>query len=255
LGSKNENLKAMDVIRNRVKAAFKGVPPETRRALENGNTEFLRELHGGARLYPDTDSKAILNTEKEIEDIKNNLPEYPWILIKNYSKKYKTQERLIKELIFKGIIDLFDKLISIYDDNPSLIITTLLETTKSLKREGKKVGNVREQDYIDIFSLLKKKEIGKEAIEEFISLKADSPELTIDQIKKELKIQRLTIEELRQIIWQIVKKNEEMLKEKGMRAMGPLMGLVMKQVRGKIDGSIVSKELERILKQALKELK
>ena len=37
--------------------------------------------------------------------------------------------------------------------------------------------------------------------------------------------------------------------------MGPLMGLVMKQVRGKIDGSIVSKELERILKQALKELK
>ena len=255
LGSKNENLKAMDVIRNRVKAAFKGVPPETRRALENGNTEFLRELHGGARLYPDTDSKAILNTEKEIEDIKNNLPEYPWILIKNYSKKYKTQERLIKELIFKGIIDLFDKLISIYDENPSLIITTLLETTTKLRREKKNIENVKEQDYIDIFSLLKKKEIGKEAIEKFISVKADSPELTIDQIKKELKLQRLTIEELRQIIWQIVKTNEPMLKEKGMRAMGPLMGLVMKQVRGKIDGSIVSKELERILKQALKELK
>jgi len=254
LGVKNENLKAMNVITNRVKAAFKGVPPETRRAVENGNTEFLRELHGGARLYPDTDSKAIINTEKEIIDVKNNLPEYPWILIKNYSKKYKTQERLIKELIFKGIIDLFDKIISIYDDNPSLIITTLLETTKSLRREGKKVGNVREQDYIDIFSLLKKKEIGKEAIKELISLKADSPEFTIDQIKKKHKIQRLTIEELKQIITQIVKTNEPMLKEKGMRAMGPLMGLVMKHVRGKIDGSIVSKELESILKQALKEL-
>ena len=59
---------------------------------------------------------------------------------------------------------------------------------------------------------------------------------------------------MRQIISQIVKKNLPMLKEKGMRAKGPLMGLVMKQVRGKIDGSIVSKELESILKQALKEL-
>jgi len=254
LGSENENIKAMDVITSRVKVAFKGVPPETRRALENGNTEFLRELHGGARLYPDTDSKAILNTQKEIINVKNNLPEYPWILIKNYSKKYKTQERLIKELIFSGTIDLFDKLISIYDDNPSLIITTLLETTIALRREGKNIENVEEKDYIDIFSLLKQKEIGKEAIEELMRVKSDSPDLTIEQIKIKLNIQRLTVDELKQIIIQIVNTNENMLKEKQMRARGPLMGVVMKQVKGKIDGSIVSKELESILKQTLKEL-
>jgi glutamyl-tRNA(Gln) amidotransferase subunit E len=255
LGSKGEIDKTMDVIIGRIKAAFKGVPPETRRALENGNTEFLRELHGGARLYPDTDSKAILNTEKEILEVKTNLPDYPWNLIKDYSKKYKTEERLIKELIFTGSIDLFNKLTTIYADNPTLIITTLLETTTALRREGRNVGNVGEQDYIDIFSLLKKKEIGKEAIEEFLSAKADSPELSINQIKKELKIQRLSVEELKQIITKVVKNNEGMLKEKEMRAKGPLMGEVMKQVRGKIDGSIVSKELDNILKQLLKELK
>ena len=254
LGYKNEIDKAMEVIINRVKTAFKGVPPETRRAGEDGNTEFLRELHGGARLYPDTDSKAILNTDIEIKDVKNNLPEYPWILIKNYVKKYKTQERLIKDLIFEGIVDLFDKIISFYDENPSLVITTLLETTKELSRDGKFVENLSEQDFIDIFTLLKKKEIGKEAIREFISAKADSPELTIDQIKKKLKIHPLSIEELREIINKIVKIKIDMLKEKGMRAKGPIMGLVMKQVRGKIDGSIVSEELESILKQALKEL-
>ncbi len=255
LGSKGENDKAMGVIIGRIKASFKGVPPETRRALENGNTEFLRELHGGARLYPDTDSKAILNTEKEILEVKTNLPDYPWNLIKDFSKKYKTQKRLIKELIFTGSIDLFKKLTTIYANNPILIITTLLETTTALRREGKNVGNIGEQDYIDIFSLLKKKEIGKEAIEEFLSAKADSPELSINQIKKKLKIQRLSVEELKQIITKVVKNNEEMLKEKEMRAKGPLMGEVMKQVRGKIDGSIVSKELDNILKQILKELK
>ena len=87
----------MEVIINRIRYAFNGVPPETRRALENGNTEFLRELHGGARLYPDTDTEAIFNSEREIQEIRKNLPELPWITIRQYSKKYNTEERLTME--------------------------------------------------------------------------------------------------------------------------------------------------------------
>ena len=48
---------------------------------------------------------------------------------------------------------------------------------------------------------------------------------------------------------------EAMIKEKEMRAKGPLMGEVMKVVRGKIDGASVSKELEIAIKEKLKELK
>ena len=40
-----------------------------------------------------------------------------------------------------------------------------------------------------------------------------------------------------------------------MRAMGPLMGEIMKEVRGKIDGAIVSQELKTKLTKILKELK
>ncbi|TFG27587.1 MAG: Glu-tRNA(Gln) amidotransferase subunit GatE [Promethearchaeota archaeon] len=155
LGTNKEIDKALKVIMNRVTYAFKGVPPETRRALENGNTEFLRELHGGARLYPDTDSQAIINSEKEIQTIKENLPEYPWKTITQYSKKYKLEERLIKELIFTGNLSLFNQLLDIYSENPMLIITTLLETTTALRRDGKQVENITEKDYIDLFSLLK----------------------------------------------------------------------------------------------------
>jgi Glu-tRNA(Gln) amidotransferase subunit E-like FAD-binding protein len=38
-----------------------------------------------------------------------------------------------------------------------------------------------------------------------------------------------------------------------MRAMGPLMGEVMKEVRGKIDGALVSKELKNQLLKIIKE--
>ncbi len=255
LGTKKEIDKAMNVIVNRVKFAFKGVPPETRRALENGNTEFLRELHGGARLYPDTDSQAIINSEKAINNIQKTLPEYPWIIIKQYSKKYKIEERLIKELIFTGNLYLFNELLKIYPENPTLVITTILETTTALRRDGKEVENITEKDFIDIFTLLKNGEIGKEAIEEFMIAKSDNPQLTIEELKKELKIEKISEDDLKEIIHNIINKNVEIVKEKEMRAMGPLMGEVMKKVRGKIDGKIVSNELKNILQKKLAELK
>jgi len=255
LGSIKEVDKAMNVLINRVKFAFKGVPPETRKALENGNTEFLRELHGGARLYPDTDSEAIFNSEEEINEIRKNLPEYPWVTIKKYSKKYKTEERLIKDLIFTGKLKIFDDLMELYPDNPSLIFTTLLETTTALRREGKNIENITDNDFLEIFNLLRKKEISKEAIEELMKLKADSPKYSIDQIKAKLNIESISEDELKLLIVEIVNRNSNLIKKKEMRAMGPLMGEVMKKVRGKIDGAIVSGQLENIIKEKIREMK
>jgi len=251
LGSKKEVSKAMNVIVNRVKYAFKGVPPETRRALENGNTEFLRELHGGARLYPDTDTPAIFNSEEDVNKIKKNLPEYPWIVIKQYSKKYKAEERLVKDLIFTGRLKLFDELIKLYPDNSSLILTTLLETTTALRREGKNIDNIADDDFVEIFTLLNKGEISKEAIEEIMKFKADSVELSINQIREELKIESISVDNLNKLINEIINIHSNMIKEKGIRAKGPLMGEVMKKVRGKIDGGIVSKELDKALKEKI----
>ena len=162
---------------------------------------------------------------------------------------------MIKELIFTGNLDLFNDLLNIYPENPTLIITTLLETIIALRRDGKKVENISEIDYKDIFTLLKDNEIGKEAIEEFLISKSDNPNLSIKDIKKELKIEKISEKDLKKIITKVVDENIAILKEKEMRAMGPLMGAVMKEVRGKIDGKVVSNELKTIIQKRLKELK
>ena len=88
-----------------------------------------------------------------------------------------------------------------------------------------------------------------------MGLKADSPQLSIDQIKKKLKIESISLEDLKKLVTKIVNNNSKIVKEKEMRAKGPLMGAVMKEVRGKIDGAIVSKELDFAIKEKLKELK
>lgn len=251
VGPKKKLEKAIQVILTRVRNAFEGVPPETRKALENGNTEFLRDLHGGARLYPDTDSPAIFNPNEEIEEIRNTLPEYPWIIMEDYSKKYDTEPRLIKKLIFKGKLDLFERIVKIYPQNPSIILTTLLETSKALRREGKKIDQIKDTDYIGIFTELKEKKIGKEIIEDIMRTKTEKPELTISQIKNELHIETISLEELQKIISEIVNKNIKLIKQRENRSIGPLMGEVMKNVKGKIDGAIVNQELQKQIKMIL----
>jgi glutamyl-tRNA(Gln) amidotransferase subunit E len=255
LGSKQEIEKAIKVIIERVKIAFDGVPPETRRALENGNTEFLRELHGGARLYPDTDSKAIMNEVGEIDDIRANLPRYPWDVISDYSTKFNTESRMIKELIFSGKLQFFEKLVDIYPDNPSIILSTLLETTLALKRDGKEIDNISDGDYEQIFKELKDNNISKEAIEDIMIMKSDHPDLTIEQIKQKLDIKSISIEELTTIVSQIIDTNIMLVKDREMKAMGPLMGDVMKHVRGRIDGGLVSNKLRELLMKKIKEFK
>ncbi|MBN1214119.1 MAG: Glu-tRNA(Gln) amidotransferase subunit GatE [Candidatus Lokiarchaeota archaeon] len=255
LGYKKEIEKAIDTIIKRVQYAFKGVPPETRKALDNGNTEFLRELHGGARLYPDTDSQAIINSVENINRIKKALPKYPWDIIKDYSNKFKISDDKIKDLIFTGNLDLFNILLEIYPENPILIITTLLDLTTALRRDGKNIDNVMEKDFKSIFNLLRKKEIGKEAIEELMTLKSEQPHLSIEEIKQELNIESISLEDLRKIIVKKINNTINLIKEKEMNAMGPLMGEVMKEVRGKIDGKIVSEELKKELINKLEALK
>ena len=255
LGTEEEVTKAITIVVDRVKQAFKGVPPETRRALENGNTEFLRELHGGARLYPDTDSRAIMNEINEISEIKANLPDYPWNVMKEYAKSYHIEESSVKQLFFTGKLNLFKKLIKIYPDNPSTIINKLLNTTTALRREGKNIDNIKESDFEEIFMYLKNKEISKEAIEEIMIMKADHPELKIIEIKERLKLESISLEDLSRIIDDVIDSNLDVIEEKGMRAMGPLMGEVMKKVRGKIDGAVISREMKNKLSLKLKELK
>ena len=51
----------------------------------------------------------------------------------------------------------------------------------------------------------------------------------------------LEIDDVEKIISEIVANNESMVKERQMGAMGPLMGMCMKQLKGKADGGMVNK--------------
>jgi glutamyl-tRNA(Gln) amidotransferase subunit E len=53
------------------------------------------------------------------------------------------------------------------------------------------------------------------------------------------------------IVRRVVTEREAFARERGMGALGPLMGVVMQELRGSVDGKVVSEALRRELERLL----
>ena len=66
---------ALEVIEERARMAFDGVPQETRKVMYDHTSIFERVLPGADRMYPDTDSAPIPLANDYIEALRKNVPE------------------------------------------------------------------------------------------------------------------------------------------------------------------------------------
>ncbi|MHA1270132.1 MAG: Glu-tRNA(Gln) amidotransferase subunit GatE [Candidatus Helarchaeota archaeon] len=252
-GPEDKAKKSLDVIIKRLKMALDGVPMETRRAKDDFTTEFIRELHGGKRLYPDTDLRPIILTNELIDQVCSKIPEYPWVIIDRIQKKYDLDKQTIIDLILNERLQLFEHIIENYGINPQIICTTLLESIKAMNRDGIPVQNLMDDHFNLVFQALHDQIIAKEAIIKILKLMAKEPNKDLKYILNKLEISSISEESVEDIIDKIIENNKEFIKEKGDRAFKPLMGDVMKTVRGKIDGqkvaSLLNKKISEILKK------
>ena len=75
----------------------------------------------------------------------------------------------------------------------------------------------------------------------------------VEEAMKNASIESINEEDLDKIIKDIVDKNQEIIKNQKDRAMGPLMGIVMKELRGKASGEIINKLLSKNIKEKLED--
>lgn len=249
LGSEEKLARAFPVVKERVILALDGVPPETRRAQENGNTDFLRGLHGGSRLYPDTDSRAIPLDRKQVDAL--IVPPKPWEFVETTSKKLKLDPARVEQLVLDGFQAIFTRIVDGMNVQPSIVLNTLLDTLTVLSREGLDVEVLSDDHLVAVFDALARGTISKEALEDVLKLLCTSPASNIEDVAKQLDLSAMGVDALRAIIDGVLQANAAMIAEKGDKAFQPLMGDVMKAARGKIDGKIVSQELRKALGKVL----
>ncbi|ODS39081.1 MAG: glutamyl-tRNA(Gln) amidotransferase subunit E [Candidatus Altiarchaeales archaeon WOR_SM1_86-2] len=136
--------KALDAVVERAGMAFEGVPKETRKAREDGSTEFMRPLPGSARMYPETDEPPISITSELIENIRKNLPELPGEKMKRYTGIGLSKE-MANQMIHSNLCDTFDNFLTKFKEiDPTLIAVTLF-SIKQMEKAGASFLNAFEQ--------------------------------------------------------------------------------------------------------------
>ena len=242
---------ALNETIRRAEMAFDGVVEETRKALDDGNTEYMRPLPTANRMYLETDIPLFQITDDMVEPIKNNLPELPDEKEARIIKEYKLSEDLSSQLVRRLLADRFEELMAKLKVDSTTVASVLVSDLRDLRREGVDVSIFTNEKLTETFKLLEDNKISKDALKDLMLAVSKKPEEPVEKIAEEENLTLLSEDEVRAIIHDIVSGQENMVKERQMGAMGPLMGMSMKQLKGKADGSLVNKivreEIQKLL--------
>ncbi len=237
--------KALEDVFERCKKAFFGVPNETRDSMEDGNSKYSRTLPGRARMYPETDILPFTIDTSLIKHIKTNLPETFDNKVNRFIDEYGLKKEEAEKIVYENP-ELFEKVFLNLNIKPTIFIKTL-DIVKNLEREGKSISN--NEILYSLFEKLSKGIIAKEGIEEILK-----------RIFEGEKIENILLEyssfspslDIESAIERIVLEKKEYILEKGNRSISPLMGICMKEFRGKVDGSVINKILSEKIEKMLK---
>lgn len=239
-----------EVIR-RSKMAFNGVVEETRKCLEDGNTEYMRPLATANRMYLETDIPLFQISKEHINKIANNLPELPDEKKVRIIKEYSLSEDLANQLVRTQEADMFEEILKQVKVESTPVASVLAYDLKELRRDNHNINNITFDKLVDMFKLLKDNKISKDALNKLLISISDNPNKNVEKLAEENNLTLLSEEDVQKIIENIVSKNETMISERQMGAMGPLMGMSMKQLKGKADGSIVNKIVREEIQKRL----
>lgn len=239
--------KALKEVLHRAREALHGVPEETRKALPDGNTQYMRPLPGKARMYPETDIPPILITPEIKEEILAKLPELPQARVERYVREFKIDRSLAETLVNDERDELFEELIGM-GVKPSLAASILIVVLKGLKKEVP-IENITEEHIKEAFKLFIESRIAKEAFEEIFKELAKNPAKSAAQVAEEKGLTLLSEAEVEQMVGEIVQQNIEVIKAKGMGAMGMIMGRAMARLRGRADGKLVSQLVRKKIQE------
>ncbi len=232
---------ALEEVKRRANLGLEGVVEETRKALDDGNTEYMRPLPTANRMYLETDIPLFKITSDRVEPIANNLPELPDVKQARIIEEYLLSEDLATQLVKRQEADMFEAVLADIDVDATPVASLLAYDLREIKREGHDINVLTLNHFKGIFTLLAEGKIAKDSIRKLAVETINAPDSDIAEIAEKNNLVMMSDEDVQKIIAEIVSNNEGMVKERQMGAMGPLMGMCMKQLKGKADGGLVNK--------------
>ncbi len=242
---------ALEAVINRARMAFHRIPQEVRNVVvrkgkpEDGTTTALRPLPGGARMYPETDIPILEVTSDRWDAICDNLP------LTTSEREGRLQGLGLSsnqiEAILNGELDdtLFEGIEGILQLPPKAWASALLEY-------GTEKPNA-------LAVAIHLRETGSMTREGIAPLMADSTMRDLEPLLEWMTAEATSRgfvpadnSKIEAAVEEVIQERADFVDERGVGAIGPLMGAVMSRLGGSADGKAVSKILKERIEEALK---
>jgi glutamyl-tRNA(Gln) amidotransferase subunit E len=233
------------ILRARLALSDRPVPEETRKMLESGSSSYMRPLPGAARMYPETDVLPVMIDNARWESV--TIPELLTSKAERFVQAYGIEKNYAIQLASSEKLPLFDRAVQ-EGIKPKLAAFTILSTLTELRRDGVDIKKIPDQAFLDIWHAVDKGIAAKEAIPEIFRLIASGSTFADALSKMAPSVSRADLET---IIKKIIADRADFVAQKGMASVGPLMGIIMTEVRGSVDGKIVSEILKKEISAVL----
>jgi len=235
---------ALESVLLRARLAWHRIPQEVRNvaikkgAPEDGTTSPMRPLPGGARMYPETDIPSFSLAAEKWQVILDNLPMSDEDR-KNRMQQFEMSQDQASQILARQLDDLF---VNNVGDLPHKGLATLMLENDTANPQllanvlrAKESGHLSRESMNEIVTALLGANPTLEEIAEYAENNGYKP---------------ADVADLASIVESIIAERIDFVKERGMGAMGPLMGVVMQAAAG-ADGQQVSALLREAIQKAI----
>lgn len=241
---------ALEVIEERCKMAFEGIPPETRKPLFNGTTVFERVLPGADRMYPDTDSAPIPLEDKHIQKIKETLPPF---IEQRYKQlqEWQAPKDVYHYILRNNLNDIIKKIIELGFE-AKFITTFFGHYVKHIEGQLPKHPEFDYNTIYGMFKFIKQQKIEPDIVKLILPVIFKHPNMEFSSILETIKFKERTKDELFAPIDFLIEKFLEINKKNNNNDLTKwVMGQMHTMALGNINLKILRQEVEKRKKEKL----
>ncbi|OIR10910.1 MAG: hypothetical protein BEU05_01245 [Marine Group III euryarchaeote CG-Bathy2] len=208
-----------------------GVPHEVRRVLAEGDSRYLRPMPGAARMYPETDIPPLPLAGNAVE-----LP--PTLAERTAALPLGAQQA--EQLVRASLDARFHSLVAA-GGPPKAVARLLLHQLPELRKAGLPAPSGAALG--ELLAAVADGKLVKEGVDDALAALARGETLPEQAVSG--------AGELDAFIEQLLTERKDFVQQRGMEAVGPLMGAVMGEFRGRVDGALVNERLRVKLEEFL----
>ncbi len=238
--------RALELVRERAAMALEGIPHETRDPLPDGRSRYSRPLPGRDRMYPETDVPPGPVRPAHLERLRAGLPERPEVARARIARQHRLPEPIVRQLQQAGDLEAFEALAA--RGRSATGIARLLTQDHPAAAAGEAGTIELPLETLDaVLAAVEAGRFAKEGIPPVLAQLLQGAHDLPEAVSRAGLASAGAPADLDTLAESVVARNEAMVRERGAEAFSPLMGDLMREVRGRRDGKEVAAALRRAL--------